>query len=152
MDDRFLQFCDQLHPKMESLLEMHGIHPVVPHSAMPDCGVYLLSENGVHLYTGRSNTMRTRLRDHCGGSFKKAALAVKLARIATNNPATYRRETSPAVLMEQPVFSAAFADAQTRIRNMTLRFVEETDPVRQCLLEIYVSIVLRTTYNSWDTT
>ena len=31
-----------------------------------------------------------------------------------------------------------------------IRFVEETDPVRQALLEIYVAAVLGTPYNDFD--
>ena len=34
---------------------------------------------------------------------------------------------------------------------MDLRFVEEADPTRQALLEIYASVVLRTEYNDFDT-
>jgi hypothetical protein len=32
-----------------------------------------------------------------------------------------------------------------------MRYVEETDPLRQALLEIYVSIVLATPYNDVNT-
>ena len=52
--------------------------------------------------------------------------------------------------MENPEFVAAFDSAKARIRNMDLRFVEETDPVRQALLEIYVAEVLGTPYNDFD--
>jgi hypothetical protein len=34
---------------------------------------------------------------------------------------------------------------------MDLRFVEETDPLRQAFLEIYASVVLGTKYNDFDT-
>ena len=34
---------------------------------------------------------------------------------------------------------------------MDLRFVEEANPARQALLEIYTSIVLPTKYNDFDT-
>jgi hypothetical protein len=33
---------------------------------------------------------------------------------------------------------------------MEIRFVEETHPVRQALLEIYVATVLETPYNDFD--
>jgi hypothetical protein len=33
---------------------------------------------------------------------------------------------------------------------MDLRFVEESDPVRQTLLEVYVAVVLATPYNDFD--
>jgi hypothetical protein len=34
---------------------------------------------------------------------------------------------------------------------MEVRYVEETDPVRQTLLELYVSVVHATSYNDFDT-
>ena len=34
---------------------------------------------------------------------------------------------------------------------MQVRYVEETDPLRQALLEIYASIVLQTRYNDFNT-
>ena len=33
---------------------------------------------------------------------------------------------------------------------MDIRFVEETDAVRQALLEIYVALALETTFNDFD--
>ena len=34
--------------------------------------------------------------------------------------------------------------------TMDIRFVEETDAVRQALLEIYVALALETTFNDFD--
>src|SRR5712671_1660519 len=48
-------------------------------------------------------------------------------------------------------FADAFTLCKTQVRNMDLRFVEETDPLRQALLEIYVAVVLGTRYNDFDT-
>ena len=82
-----------------------------------------------------------------------AAFAFRLAREATGNlVATYQKgEGSRSGLMENEGFVNAFTAAKARIRSMDLRFVEETDPVRQALLEIYVSVVLGTPYNDFDT-
>jgi hypothetical protein len=82
-----------------------------------------------------------------------AAFAFRLAREATGNlVATYKKgEGSRSHLMENEAFVRAFAAAKERIRSMDLRFVEEADPVRQALLEIYVSVVLATPYNDFDT-
>jgi hypothetical protein len=52
--------------------------------------------------------------------------------------------------MEEPEFSTAFTEAKARIRKMDVRFVEESDPTRQALLEIYVAVVLATPYNDFD--
>ncbi len=48
-------------------------------------------------------------------------------------------------------FKSAFDKAKERIALMDTRFVEESDPVRQALLEIYAATVLKTPYNDFDT-
>jgi hypothetical protein len=97
--------------------------------------------------------MPTRIRNHCGGTHRQAAFAFKLAREETGfrNP-TYQQVGSRDDLMTKVEFVAAFQRAQARIRNMSLRFTQEEDPLRQCLLEVYVSVVLGTPYNRWDNT
>jgi hypothetical protein len=78
--------------------------------------------------------------------------AFKLARETTGQlAAAYSAEGSRKALCVEPAFAEAFQQAKTRVRNMDLRFVEETDPTRQALLEIYASVVLRTRYNDFDT-
>jgi hypothetical protein len=122
---------------------------------MPKSGVYLLSEADRHLYVGRSNGIRGRIGRHClpGATQRMAAFAFRLAREATGNfRASYKKgKGSRADLMENPAFVNAFTMAKARIRDMDLRFVEETDPVRQTLLEVYVAVVLATPYNDFDT-
>jgi hypothetical protein len=54
--------------------------------------------------------------------------------------------------MTQEQFRAAFLSAIERIRQMDARVVEEPDPIRQTLLELYVSIALSTPHNSFKTT
>ena len=58
---------------------------------------------------------------------------------------------SRAALMKDDLFRAAFVKAKNRVRNMDLRWVEEPDPLRQALLEIYVAVVLKTPYNDFNT-
>jgi hypothetical protein len=43
-----------------------------------------------------------------------------------------------------------FKAAKVRIRAMQVRFVEESDPIRQMLLEVYVAVVHGTPYNDFD--
>ena len=131
--------------------------PVKPGSLpgqMPKSGVYLLSETDRHLYVGRSNDIRARIGRHClpGATHRMAAFAFRLAREATGNlRVSYKKgEGSRAGLMENPTFVSAFTSAKARIREMDLRFVEESDPVRQTLLEVYVAVVLATPYNDFD--
>jgi hypothetical protein len=55
--------------------------------------------------------------------------------------ASYKPEGSRNDLMTRPEFQRAFLDAKERIRRMDIRWLKN-DPVRQALLEIYVSVVL----------
>ena len=155
MHPKFAGLVDTLAPKLDALLAMpplrYGHLPI----NMPKSGVYLFSENGKHLYVGRSNTLRDRYSRHCrsGATHQQAAFAFQLAREVTDKTvAAYRPGAgSRDGLMLDPVFADAFSKAKERIRAMEYRFVEETDQNRQALLEIYCAIALQTPYNDFGT-
>jgi len=121
---------------------------------VPQACIYLFSEGTRHLYAGRTRHLRNRLRQHStpAAQHNQAVFAFRLAREATGRlEASYTADGGRAALQLEPEFAAAFAEAKARIRRMDLRYVEESDPLRQALLEIYVSIVLKTPYNDFDT-
>jgi len=155
MDAKFTAHVQELSPRFERLLAMVPVTPATLPSGMPRAGIYLLSENGRHLYVGRSNNIRRRIGRHCrpGATHRMAAFALRLAREDTGHlRASYRKgATSRSGLMHNPEFVKAFDAAKARIRDMSLRFVEESDPIRQALLEIYTAVVLDTPYNDFDT-
>ena len=127
--------------------------PSLPRDAPPQC-IYLFSEGPHHLYVGRTRKLRQRLRQHSipGAQHNQAVFAVRLARESTGSVvAAYTANGSRSALCAQDEFGAAFKQAKERVRRMDVRYVEETDPLRQALLEIYVSIVLKTPYNDFDT-
>ena len=106
------------------------------------------------MYVGRTRNLQRRVGNHCGRGAREnqAGFAFKLAREATGKPkATYTTDGSRAALMADPVFAAAFKDAKQRVRRMDLRYVEEADPLRQALLEMYVAVILKAPYNDFDT-
>lgn len=154
MDAKFVSHVEALKPKLLSLLAMRPVTPESLPTKMFKKGVYLLSEGDSHLYVGRSNDIKKRIGRHSrpGATHRMAAFAFRLAREATGNlKATYKKgEGSRSALMEDEKFVAAFDASKARIRRMSLRFVEESDPVRQALLEIYVAVVLNTPYNDFD--
>jgi len=77
---------------------------------------------------------------------------VKLARLETQQKATYTAEGSAARLIAtNPEFAKAFDRAKARIREMHVRYVEEPDCNRQALLEIYATLALGTAYNDFET-
>jgi hypothetical protein len=152
-------FLDCLHSLHSKYLELVSMAPV-NRASIPSptkrkiSGVYLFSEGDLHFYVGRTTNLRQRLQNHCGlsSAHNQAVFAFKLARHATGNlTAWYTGDGTRLRLQADAVFARAFADAKTRVRNMHLRYVEEPDPLRQSLLEIYVSAVLKTEFNDFDT-
>lgn len=103
---------------------------------------------------GRSDDLRGRYGRHCrsGATHRQATFAFRLARIETGyTEATYvAGEGSWEWLVEQPAFVAAFTNAKALIRTLEYRCVEEADPVRQALLEIYCTIVLGAKHNDFE--
>ena len=91
---------------------------------MPTAGIYLLSEGEDHLYVGRSNRLRERVRRHSrpGATHRMAALAFRMAREATGQTkASYKTKGSRTDLMADPAFANAFAEAKERIGEMSVR-------------------------------
>lgn len=154
MDAVFRAHIESLPLALEQLLGMEPERIASLPKHMPRLGVYLLSEGSAHLYVGRSNRMHQRLRNHGrpSATWRQAAFAFRLAREMTGRmEATYKRLGSRRELMADATFAAAFAEAKARIARMDARYVEEPEPVRQCLLEVYVATVLKTPYNDFDT-
>ncbi len=154
MDGRYSSHGEALRPQRARLLAMQPVTPESLPIKMFERGVYLLSDGERHLYVGRSNDIKNRIGRHsrpCSTN-RMAAFAFRLAREETGNlKATYKKgEGSQSALMEDEGFALAFDAAKARIRKISLRFVEENDPVRQALLEIYVAVVLGTPYNEFE--
>jgi len=152
MNQVFRDHVASLEPALGKLLAMTPVKLNQLPKGMPECGVYLFSEGQRHLYAGRSNGIRKRLRAHASKSHEKAAFAFLLARKATGRlNASYRAHGSRSALLRDPEFAAAFHEACARIAQMDIRFVQEADPTRQALLEIFVATELETPYNNFDT-
>lgn len=145
MNETFKLHVEQLHRKYEALIQMEPVTLATLSRNVPRSGVYLFSEGVSHLYVGRSKRLRHRLRYHCG-SAKDAPFAFKLAREQSGKPKGTR-----ATLLTDERFIATFQAAKDRIRKMQIRFIEEPDPNRQALLEIYITICVSAPYNDFDT-
>lgn len=153
MHPRFAELIESLHPKFLQLMEMEPFRFDTLPRVLPKRAIYLFSEGDDHLYVGRTNNLRSRLSNHCRETSKhnKAAFAFRIARQQTGQvKATYTKEGSRSQLENDDVFGPAFVAAKERLRLMDLRFVEEVDPVRQALLEIYTATVLQTPYNDFE--
>jgi hypothetical protein len=153
MNADFARFVETLEPKFRALVAMKPVRYAGLPSQMPERGIYLFSEGASHLYVGRTNRIRRRLAGHCRPSSThfSATFAFRVARKETGLlKATYKTQGSRAELVKDPIFGPAFQAAKVRLAGMDLRFVEEGDPVRQALLEIYVAVLLKTPFNDFD--
>jgi predicted GIY-YIG superfamily endonuclease len=152
MDSKFQDFVEQLETKFQKLISMDSVKVTSLSSQMPIAGVYVFYEAGNPLYVGRTNRMKQRLKYHSQESANDAPFAFRLARERTGyTKATYQEIGSRKDLLSKPEFREAFSEAKARIREMDIRFVEETEQIRQALLEIYVAVVLDTPYNDFKT-
>lgn len=114
----------------------------------PSRAVYLFTENGTHLYVGRTNRLRQRYREHLSGRNNDAPFAFKLARHETG---LFKAKGMPTrkALEQDPGFYLAFQRAKARVGYMEFRYVEEIDDYRQCLLEIYATVELAAQFNDF---
>lgn len=154
MDENFRKYVEALHPKFELLIQMRPVKIATMPKDAPSKAVYLFSEDGQHLYVGRTNHLRNRMRQHSipAAQHNQAVFAFRLARQHTGRIATaYSSEGGRVALSNDPAFALAFVAAKARIRQMDLRFVEETDQFRQALLEIYAAVALKTPHNDFAT-
>ena len=154
MNPIFEEIVNKLDPKLDELLSSDPLKPTSLPKNMPEQGIYLFSEGEKHLYVGRSRNIKKRIGKHSrpGATYKMAAFAFRLAREETGYiKPTYKPNGSRKDLMDNPEFKLAFDNAKARIRKMDVRFVDESDPLRQTLLEIYVAVSLTTPYNEFRT-
>lgn len=153
MNERFKKFVDTLEPSYQRLMEMEPVTVNTLPTNIPASGIYLFSEGNQHLYVGRTNTIRTRLQSHCrpGSGHNSATFAFRLAReITGHTKATYTEHGSRSSLQTHSEFGPIFTVQKQRVRNMNVRFVSEPNPMRQALLEIYVSVSLGTPHNDFN--
>jgi hypothetical protein len=75
-----------------------------------------------------------------------------LAREATGQTRSYRADGSRrALLLADPAFAAEYQRAKDRIRRMSVRYVDEPDPVTPTLLVVHVAPATEARYNDFDT-
>jgi len=155
MHPKFAEAVEKLHPSFEKLIGMRPCSAGQLPRDMPLSGVYLFSEEGRHLYVGRSRNMRRRYGLHTRPSAQQnqASFAFLLAREARGiTEASYKPGgLSRLGLSADKDFQIVFTQAKQRIHTMDFRFVEEADSTRQALLEIYSSVALSTPYNDFTT-
>lgn len=153
MDPRFKVIVDALEQKLNELLAMEPVTRESLPRNVPGKGIYLFSDEYRHLYVGRSDNIRKRIALHCRPSsgHNQATFAFRMARDRTGKTeAAYAAVGGRKSLVQDEKFGPVFSACKHEIRRYRLRFVEEDQPTRQALLEIYVATVLQTLYNDFE--
>ena len=152
MDARFQVFVERLEPKHQALLRSPALRPTSLPKLLPERGVYLFSEGARYLYVGRSNDLRERIQVHCRPSsgLNQAAFGYRLAKSQTGIVPGYKKLSPTEDWSTKEPFVSAFRNAKARIRDMSVRVIEERDPFGQMLLEAYVHLTLATPHNDFE--
>ena len=151
MKDRFDSVIEGVRAKFAALVvsPRHSVQ-CLP-KEMPGAGIYLFSEHGKPLYVGRTNKLRKRLHYHTRNNHNQATFAFLLARHETGNlKASYKPDGSRTALLSEAAFRAAFDAARSRISQMDVQFVEEPDPVKQAILEVFTAFETQAEFNDFD--
>ncbi|MBZ8134694.1 GIY-YIG nuclease family protein [Afifella sp. IM 167] len=148
----YVALLEKLPPLLEELTRRE-LRPITDRASFPtEPGVYVIFEDGMPLYTGRTRNIRQRISNHTAGRPESSAFAFRLAREATGRvKATYKPTGSRKALMETEDFRAAFAEATMRVRAMSAKCVEVPDILIQHLFEVYAATALKTPYNDFAT-
>jgi hypothetical protein len=156
MDEKFREHIESLDEKYQNLMNMAPLTIGGLEGPGPTGGVYLFSEGKKHIYAGRTKrSIHERLKEHVGKS-RDCPLAKRITRKKTDKK---KRSdgTWDALFKDKNLypsgenFEEIYEESKNRIKRMDVRYVEETDPIKQALLEIYVAVVENTEYNDFTT-
>lgn len=159
MHESFRNTVESLAPSFKLLMSMPSIYgerfPLNKPRKEKLAGVYLMSDGEDHLYVGRSNDIAARFYAHRRKSSgdEVAPFAYRLACITSGRVEINYTSGHPdtrKMKMADANFKIHFAQAKERIRLMSFRYVEEPDPVKQAILEVYCAVVLGTPHNTFD--
>ena len=149
----FMEYVDALPALLDQLLAC----PAFNYDSSPPFpevgGVYLFTEDGEHMYVGRTGNLRQRAGQHCrvSSGHNSAPFTFLLTREALGLPAAnYRPGAGRDALMADSAFAAEFRNQNIRVNRMLIRYVQEEDPYVQTLFEVYCAVVLRTRYNDFN--
>lgn len=153
----FDALLEQTRDSYKELLKRPLI-PVKEAFRIPDnsdsAGIYVFYENEEPLRVGTSTKLRTRIKQHYGSNPRSAAFAKRLARCKTGIKGGTRPGEGWKTQVENPdqKLKSAFEEAQKRIRKMSVKWLEVSDPDVRYLLEFYAAKELDTPCNDFRET
>jgi len=152
-----IQF-DEIIKQLPLLFERLQQAPIADRSAVQEKfpfkgGIYVLYENDNPMYAGRTKCQiakRVLIHSRACSRHNAASFAFLLAKEQAKQEGVNLSRTRKQ-LEEDEKFSSIFSRQKERIGKMKVRSVQITDPETQAIFEIYVSKMLKTKYNDFNT-
>ena len=150
MNTKFKEIIDQFPLKMEKIKNSPVI-TINDLNNIPKRGIYVFYENDIPIYVGRSERLKSRLKEHSQQSsgHTSATFAFNIAKQdAKKADIDINRQRKD--LEHDPEFANIYRAAKERVAKMQIRVIGIEDPIEQTLFEVYVSLELGTN-NEWGT-
>lgn len=151
--DELKRVVDQLAPLLARLTRAPKAK-LSGHPSIPDApGIYLFSDGPNPVYVGQAPNLRERLAQQTAPSSTEdsAPLAFRLALAEAEAQGLVLTEVRKEIA-EEPQFEALFRDAQRRVADMNVQFIEVSDSITRTIFEVYAARALGTDeFNSPDT-
>jgi hypothetical protein len=115
-------------------------------------GIYVLFEDGVPVYVGRTRNLQQRFRAHVTRNHNSASFALKRTR--AKHPeiqkASYKKADSRQAIVDHELYGETFKSEIVAIRIMKFKFLEVSDPIDQYLLELFATMELNLNLSGFD--
>lgn len=153
MKKDFERLLDQLEPNLSLLIKTAPLTPEQIKNSKNRAGVYVFYERNTPVYVGRTKNLKRRFLSHHNTKNPNMGSFVFLMACETygRKTASYKKEGSRKGLRKDSEFMSHFLDANSRLKKMTIKFVDIPDPRMQHIFEIYAAMCLETPYNSFNT-
>lgn len=149
----FLILINYIHKKYK-LLKKSSKYKIK--SIPKDCpvgGVYMFSVKGKVLYVGRTKRkISVRLKGHISNA-GDCPLAWRMTKPTLGGEvSTYKKGERKIDYLKKRKVRHLYKAAKKRISNMNVQYIEEKDPFKRAILEIYTSFVTNSKYNEFKET
>jgi hypothetical protein len=150
MNAKFEKINNTFPALMEKLNKSHYITKE-DLKKVPDRGIYIFYDGKKPIYVGRSERMRSRLREHSQQSsgHTSATFAFNLAKSRAKKLGI-DISGNRKILEQDPHFSPIYKEEKTRVSKMKIKVIRIDNPIKQTLFEVYASMELKT-QQDWGT-